>query len=136
MIARNNTDKIAAFGDLLDVPVVIDPDTIPPTTTLEPTPVNYIGRTGAPVRIADTGDVLWIGEWGGFGFDEALFRNQTVTLNTVATPASIPGLVVTTIESGANAIDLSDNGRWAVVRVTDGRFSAGIQGFIRIDFGP
>jgi hypothetical protein len=136
MIAKNNATKVVAFGDLLDVPVVTDPNTVPPTTMLVPTRVNYISRTGQPVRLSDGGDVLWLGEWGGFGFDEGLFLNQTVTLNSVVTPASISGLVITTINSGANVLDFSDNGRWATVRVTDGRFIAGNEGQIRIDFGP
>jgi hypothetical protein len=136
MIAKNNTEKVAAFGDLLDVPVVTDPNTIPPTTVLTPTRVNYISRAGQPVLISDGGDVLWLGEWGGFGFEEGLFLNQTVTLTSVATPAAISGFVITTIDSGANALDMSDNGRWAVVQVTDGRFTAGNEGLIRVDFGP
>ncbi len=118
VLSVNNATLVAQTGQTLPA--------------ISPTIIDEISAT---VRISDDGDVLWVAD---FGADEAVFLDQSVVFDET-TPV---GFTVTGIEADGRCLDLSDNGRFGLIRVFDGTpgdiggGGGGGNGVIELDFGP
>lgn len=72
----------------------------------------------APVQIDDGGNVLWFGDWDDPDTtrDTGLFRNQKLILQEGVSMAGI--FLVSTVNSGESAFDLSNNGKYLIAEVS------------------
>jgi len=88
---------------------------------------------GRPIDIADTGDVLWWGEFNDTnpGSNDALFLNDSLLVRTGVT--QIGGATVEELDTGEYGYFLSDNGRYVVFEAT---LSDGRVGLYQIDLVP
>jgi len=88
---------------------------------------------GRPVDIADTGDVLWWGEFNdtNTATNNALFLNDRVLVRAGVT--QIGGATVEDLDTGEYGYFLSDNGRYVIFEAT---LSDGREGLYQIDLDP
>lgn len=112
-----NGQPLVQYGDAL-------PD-------IAPYLLNYLH--GKEVDIADTGDVLWYGDFNDPNpdTDAALFLNDRVLVREGVT--TIGGVIIEEIETDEFSYFISDNGRWVVFEAT---LVDGTEGLYRIDLNP
>jgi hypothetical protein len=92
---------------------------------LSPSPIGEGGT--APVRIANSGDVFWRASASGA---VAFMRNQTPIVRQGST--RLGAALVTVVETGDDAFEISPNGRYFVGRVT---LETGSSAFAYVDLG-
>lgn len=123
-------DEAIFLGDRL---LIRESDTLP---AIAPATFTSVGNANGPVDLADTGDVLWVGTWQAGGSSRAgLFRNHTLVIAEQQTV--INGRLVVDVRDGRDAYELSDNGRFAIVRVKlDNSPNYPLDAAVLVDFGP
>jgi len=84
-----------------------------------------------PVCIANTGDVLWYGDWDDADTtrDTGLFLGDELLIQEGVT--QVAGMTVTTVRGVTEGFSISDDGRFAIVEV---EFTGSIQAALKIDF--
>lgn len=100
IIVRNG-ERFVGEGDTFDA--------------ISPSTIDGLGLTTAPVRLTDSGNVIWYGEWNG-GDDAALFYDFVPIIETGVT--SVDGRLVDAIANTTDAFSVSENGRYVLAEVT------------------